>query len=416
MAIEYPDIMNDVTDARQRYESGAVQYLAEFSPATSAAGSTPSLMLVVQSVVDVPVQLAIRLGLPEMDRKLKRLPQPFFNLFQPEINLTLESAEVIQLTVPVYVQAHVPPGAYAFAVAVRSVSTEQGGRVRSQKGEDRLGDLKIRYPQGLGITQITPRGFQVREASSQSVSINVTQAGATPDPMPQVAQLQPALASLWGASDWDLIPPAQRELNDRRIHIMPDLTAENLYLPLMQQSEAAFSACGVRLHVGEAILLTKMLAYTALYMGSKATWMDCLMVPIYAFAQASGEPTDDVIWLLAGLGYPHVLELSIALAFSLTEEALQRQLWSPDEQRAVRRFIVECMDTGDQLPEEFVYLPLMLGGLLIADQVVFEGEDVRQSLALAAKAKAAKTDMFADPDLQPISQAFDRLLTLKMPK
>ena len=30
MAIQYPDVMNDLTDARQRFESGSVQYLAEF--------------------------------------------------------------------------------------------------------------------------------------------------------------------------------------------------------------------------------------------------------------------------------------------------------------------------------------------------------------------------------------------------
>lgn len=410
MAVEYPDIMNDMTDARQRYESGAVQYLAEISPAQTPAGSAAFLSLAVQSVMDVPVQVAIRLGLPELDRKLKRLPQPFFNLFQSEISLTLESAEVIQLTIPVYVQKHVPPGAYPLTVAVRSAPTEHGGRVRGQKGVDRLGNIKIRHPQGLGIVQITSCGFQVREAGSQSVPINVTQAVETPEPMPE---LKPVLASLWTVQDWDLIPPAQRELNDRRVYIMPELTAPNLYLPLMQQSEAAFSASGVRLHVGEAIMIAKMLTHTVLYMSSTAAWMDCLMVPLYAFAQAGGEPSDDVIGLLTRLGYSHVLELSIALAFSLTEEALQRQVWSPVEQRAVRRFIVECLEAGESLPEEFVYLPLVLGGLTIADQVVFEGEAVGQSLALAAKARAAKADLFADPDLQPIAQVFDRLLALK---
>lgn len=410
MAIEYPDVMNDVTDARQRYESGAVQYLAWFSPPQTSPGSAPNLILVVQSVMDVPVRVQIRLGLPEVDRKLKNLPQPLFNLFQPEIGLTLESGEVIKLTVPVYVQKHVPAGAYPFAVAIRSAPGEQGERIRARQGTDRMGAIKIRHLEGLGITQITPRGFQVREAASQSVPLQVVPGGEAPQPMPE---LKPSLDSLWTLADWEPIPPAQRELNERRIHIMPELTASNLYLPFMEQTTILFEGAGVRLHVGEAILVAKMLTYTVLYLSSNPAWMDCLMVPIYAFAQAAGEPTDDVIWLLTGLGYSHVLELSVALAFSLVEEALGRQPWTAEEQLALRKFIVECLDAGEALSREFVYLPLVLGGVVVADQVVMEGEDVGETLALAAKARAAQSDLFADPDLQPIGEAFDRLLAAK---
>jgi len=410
VAIEYPDVMNDVIDARQRYESGAVQYLAWFSPAQTPPGSTPLLNLIVQSVMDVPVQVQIRLGLPQPDRKLKNLPQPMFNLFQSELGLTLESGEVVKLTIPVYVQRHVPPGPYAFAVTVRSALTAQGERVRSKQGADRLGAFKIRHPEGLGITQITPRGFQTREAAGQSVPLQVVPTGEAPQPMPE---LKPTLDSLWTIADWEPIPPAQRELNDRRIYIMPELTAQNLYMPFMEQTAIAFLGCGVRFHVGEAILVTKMLTYTVLYMSSNPVWLDCLMVPIYALAQATGEPTDDVIWLLTALGYSNVVELSIALAFSLIEEALQRQPWTPDEQQGLREFIVACLEAGESLSGEFVYLPLVLGGLLVADQVVMEGEDVGETLALAAQAKAAKADLFADPDLQSIAEVFDRLLALK---
>ena len=106
MAIEYPDAMNDITDARQRFESGAVQYLAEFPTHPTPAGDVAVLSLALQSVMDVPVQVAIRLDLPQPKGRLKRLPQPFFRILEPEISLTLDNAEAAQLKIPVHIQPY----------------------------------------------------------------------------------------------------------------------------------------------------------------------------------------------------------------------------------------------------------------------------------------------------------------------
>ncbi len=38
MAIEYPDVLNNIIDARTRYESNAVQYLAELPAQPTPAG------------------------------------------------------------------------------------------------------------------------------------------------------------------------------------------------------------------------------------------------------------------------------------------------------------------------------------------------------------------------------------------
>ena len=105
-----------------------------------------------------------------------------------------------------------------------------------------------------------------------------------------------------------------------------------------------------------------------------------------------------------------VVELAIALSFSLLGEALQREPWAPDEQRAVREYIVECLAEGATLPCEFLYLPLLLGGIIIADQVVFEGEDVTESVRLLGQAKAERGDLFKDEDLSDLNDAFDRLI------
>ncbi len=414
MAVEYPDIMNDLTDARRRFESGAVQFLAEFSSPAAPAGSMVQLPLTLQSVMNVPVQVAIRIDLPQVKGKLKRLPQPLFHIFQPEISLTLEAAEVVQLTIPLYVQAHVPANEYKFMVGVRSAPTGQGVRIRSQQGANRFEGVQIHLPQGLGITQIVPWGFEVKEAQRQVVSLTVTEPVGDSPGVPVRSELEPQLNSVWVAQDWDIIPPARRELNERRIHLMPLLTPATLFVPLMKQSQQAFAMCGVQFHVAEAIFIAKVLTYTVTHLASNADWLDGLLVPIYAFAQVNQQPTDDVVWLLSELGYIQVLELAIALSFSLIEDALKRQVWSPAEQRAVRDFIVSCLDSGGDLPDEFVYLPLLLGGLIVAPDVVLEGEDVQQSVRMLAQVKAGKAELFADPDLSELNVAFDHILARRI--
>jgi hypothetical protein len=198
-------------------------------------------------------------------------------------------------------------------------------------------------------------------------------------------------------------------VNDRRIHIVPELTAEALYTSFVKACQVWFGDSHVDLHLGEAIFLAKILTYAVLSMTRSDGLQDCLLVPVYAYAQAGGHATDSALWLITELGYTHALEIAIALSFSLVERILQQELWDRVEQRAVRRFIIETLDAGSELPGEFLYLPLVLGGLAVADKVTFPGEDAQHSVQLLRKAKAQRSELFEDPDLAELDQAFNRL-------
>jgi len=162
--------------------------------------------------------------------------------------------------------------------------------------------------------------------------------------------------------------------------------------------------------IQEAIALARILTYTVTYLMSKADWQDILLVPIYAAAQLSEQPSDDTVWLVTEFAYTHVIELATAISFTLVEEILGREPWSPTEQRLVRDFITSCVDGGNPLPPEFLYLPLLLGGIAIAQEITFEGEDTAESMRLLAKAKAERGDLFEAEDLSLLNDAFDRLV------
>jgi hypothetical protein len=405
MAFEYPDVMNDVLEARERFESGAVQYLAVVPERPVPAGWVFEANLVLQSVMEVPATVDVQVVLPRVSRKLRRLPQPLFEVYRSDIHLTLAAGEVGELILPIQVHAHVPPGEYEFALEVRSEPEGEGRRVRAQHGDRRVGDIMIRYPQGMHIAQIAAWGHEAKSARRQVLSFSVSESTEGSS----AAELKPSFRSLWTPEDWDVFVEARQEANDRRVYATPQLEPEALYLRFMEQAQSLFSASGITLHIGEAIFLAKILTHTVTYMLAQEEWQDCLLVPIYAYAGLTDQPSDDALWLVTELGFTHVAELAAALGFALTEELLDREMWSPAEQRAVREFVADSLGEGKPLPTEFLYLPLILGGLAIADQVHLEGEDIGESLRLLRKAKDERAELFGERDLRDLDHAFERI-------
>jgi len=180
-------------------------------------------------------------------------------------------------------------------------------------------------------------------------------------------------------------------------------------MSLLEESKSIWAESGVQLRIGEAIFLARILAYTVQYFLENETRLEALMLPIYELALRNGLPTSDALWLLTQLGYVRLLRLAIALSFGLLYNHLGKEPWSQEEQVAVAEFVAESMDKGSELPVEFLYLPLMLGGLLIGSELVMPKENLAQSLRLLARAKQEREAAF-DAELEDLSRIFDSLL------
>jgi hypothetical protein len=77
--------------------------------------------------------------------------------------------------------------------------------------------------------------------------------------------------------------------------------------------------------------------------------------------------------------------LAMSLSFGLLRERFKRDIWSLEEQAAVSHFVSARVERPAPIPAEFLYLPLILGGLMVGRQVTMPGEDVAQSLGLLTK-------------------------------
>lgn len=108
----------------------------------------------------------------------------------------------------------------------------------------------------------------------------------------------------------------------------------------------------------------------------------------------------DPVFLIVQGDYARIARLAISLTFGMLRQRLGRDVWTMEEQLAVTDLVAECVERGGTLPAEFLYLPLILGGLMVAYQVQMPGENPAQSLDLLEKAREQRSaDLAENPDL-----------------
>jgi hypothetical protein len=94
----------------------------------------------------------------------------------------------------------------------------------------------------------------------------------------------------------------------------------------------------------------------------------------------------------------------------MVAESLGKHFWSQQERRALVTFIADSLEDGSALPPEFLYLPLMLGGIKVANKVRLPDEDQRQTLQLIHKARQARSAVFADEEMATAGRVFKQLI------
>jgi len=403
MAIEYPDIMGDYTDARQRFDAGGLHYICFLEPASIAPGGLTQLLFLVQSAMDVPLEAVLQVALPARAGRLGRSVK--FEMAQPEFGVNIAAGEVGLLRVPLTCAADTPNGKYDLKVTFKITSSDPGGRVRPSHSQGRLGESLVRDPVGLGIAPIIGVGYVAEPETRRILHLQV--AG---EPETLEVDLSPGFEPLWTTEELPLQQKAQHEVSNRRIHILPKLSADVLFAALWQESQPLFEGAGIPLRIGESLFLARILAYTATTFLNKGDWYDALLVPMWMEAMRNDLSTSDPLLVVIQAGYEHLLRLSTAMSFGLIDRAMGREVWSSEEQRAVIDLLSNTVCRGQgTLPPEFLYLPLILGGLAVAREMTISKEDLGQSLQLLAQAHRDRAVIF-NGEVALVNDLFEQLI------
>jgi hypothetical protein len=404
--MEYPDMMSEYTVAPERYEVDGAQYVINLVPQEVAGGEATTLELYLQSALEVPLDFAIRIQ-PQLSREAKKA-EAEFGLSEAEPKITLTPAQVGRLTIPIATDVKMPPGSYNVQVEFKARAQDRGRRIRPSQGKSRLKKGPIDDVVGLGLVAVLGADYKAKGNKKMTLSLQVA------DPLIQAdkVDLEWQFQSLWKPGDIESQNKAQHEVNDRRVYILDELDREPLFVHLLAETQKRYEEAGLPLHLGEAIAAAKMLTYTAEYFLKDGQVQDGLLVPIFERAVGQDITTSEVLAVIRFAGYYHLTRLACAMSFGLVAQALKRQPWSIEERRAVIDLVATQVDTGRALPPEFLYIPLLLGATQVADKVVMEGEDCRQSLNMLREAKADRQQVFEDEEaLMEASEIFDQLMT-----
>jgi hypothetical protein len=399
MASEYPDVLGDLVEAQRRFEVNGVHYVMALEPQTISPGEASSLCVWLQSCWDMPVEVAITLHLPAA-------PSATLTILQKRTDVPLEAAEVGKVTIPIASAVETVPGEYAVPVAIGIKYETRGLYIRSQKNQGQLGDSSLSFTTGMGLATTIGLGFVARTQPEQELCLCV-KGSSQPAPLPD---LTPTYVSYWTVGDLSIPGKARQDVNDQRLFLLSKLTRQALYLAFLEESQARFQDAALPLHIGEAIFLAKILTYTVEYFLQRLDWQDAILVPAYSLTYRYDLSASDPVFLIARADYARITRLAISLSFGLLRQCLNRDPWTMEEQLAIADLVADRVERGGVLPAEFLYLPLLLGGLMVAGRVQMPSEKLAQSVDLLLQARGKRdADLAENPELIAV---FDRLVQL----
>jgi hypothetical protein len=396
MSSEYPDVLGDLIEARQRFEVNGVHYVMALDPAVVAPGEVTRLRIWLQSCWDVPVQVVITVHLPTP-------PSPTFSVIQKRTDVPLEAAEVGEVAIPIACAAGVEPKEYVVPVTIGAKFESRGLYIRSQENKGQLKDALLSFTTGMSLAASMGLGFVARTRPEQELTLRVggqPQPGASPD-------LTPTYLSHWTVGELPFQGKARQQVNDQRLYLLPQLRREPLYMAFLEESRERLKDAALPLQIGEAIILAKILTYTVEHFLKRADWQDAILVPAYTLAHRYNLETGDPVFLIVRADYARIVRLAMSLSFGMLHQHLNRDVWTMEEQLAVTDLVADRVERGGVLPAEFLYLPLLLGGLMVSHEVQMPGENLAQSLDLFAKARQQRApDLAENPELNALLDRF----------
>lgn len=405
MAVYLPDVIGEYMDAPLRYETGGVQYAGYFEPDTLAPGQVANLYLFVQSTLNVPLTVTLKIELPRTRSFFSS--KPVLEVKKPALQIELAEAEAGLLVLPVTTTPEAEAGDYELGLELQVLSKNKGQQIRPLKSQSEFQTRLIDSPVGLDLVATMGATFSCKSVKKGVFPISIA---GDPQPMERAPKLDHQYETIWTQDQVNLFNQAIQEINSRETKIQAELTTEALFTNLYAESVTRFADAKLPLRVGEAITLAKILTYSCQFFLSDPQRRNGLLVPIWQQALAGDLDTTYALELIRTTGYSHLLKLATMLSFGLIAQAVGRQLWSLKERQAVTLHVADVLETGEALDLEFLYLPLLMAGTYISRKLVLEGEDPAHSLALMKKAREARFDLFTDPDTAQADKVYDQIL------
>ncbi len=417
----YPDILGYVTGG-DRFSVAPLEFALSTGRSATRAGDSFNVFVLVQNTVDVSVTMAISLNLPELPNT------EGFMARTTHLHILIRPAEVGYVKLPITTAPSLPVGDYRLSV---DITTEVNGKAQPIRAINKDPNLDYYFTfseEALNhIIKLKPMTFHTgtRGIFSANLSAPLRVASAkrkTYDP-PKGANW----FSLWSLSDnSDVRPLLERHHKDLSTKILPLLKRERLFKPLFQATQNRFHKAGYQMQPVEAHFLTKLMVHILESAADLQTLNDYQGEEIYNVAQllktgwqTNGAPIRLPIWChhylnllntkpdsldnplltLSTVLYDELLRDAINHGFRMIEAFNHEALGTREEIENYGKQIIQMLWNPEvHLSFVDIYLPLVVGGILINESVLLPHEQILTELNTLADVSVRETRSEANID------------------
>jgi hypothetical protein len=361
----YPDVLGAVTGG-SRINMEKLQCALGVSSRQVFVNQPFEAVLVLQSMIDQPLNLKVAMRLPTTDKKgsVVVLDTP-----KSQISMTLQPGEVGVLRLPIIARPPTSPGKdFPVRIAIRFRASDKAQFVRPPGG-------------GAPPSVIAVSGFKLqvlREITfsahtwNESAEIITTYFDIAPRQIPgKFAMPKVQYEQLWTQEAMTKeINQAKAFIDEARL--LADATHHgSSYHAFTKVIEERFAAHNMPLHPGEIMALAKIMAYTL----DEAPKLEPDVVVedtrwFIALCQVLAHDPDlmeeDRHELIAHYLFDEVLYESILMGFKILEHKIKENLGDATERVNYANRVLAWLAGRGQADLNFIYLPLAMAGLNIS--------------------------------------------------
>jgi hypothetical protein len=399
----YPDILGYITGG-ERCNIHVVQLALAVRPRVVRAGRPFETILLVQNASDVDVDVTASLTLPEVDAKKQK---GRFLSKKNRLLVGIRPAEVGYVVLPM---SCLPDTAvsdsYKIEMEINVKPLKKPSRIRAIEGSgevvlDYLRDEPREKVEELKkLTFSSAKRFGLRDVLEASFSV-------MPGRMGQMVDFQPGWVNLWHMTDYVDERLVLEKYGALLTHsILPRLKKDFVLDALIETTNRRFSEAGYPLKPLESLYIAKLLTLILEMAEPVEETFDYLGYPVFNVAQTvkngftPGGPrfphwcsslleiiakdekkaNADLVEVVTETLYDDLLRDAIPHAFRMIKTITGEDLGTEAEVQDYTDNTIKILDEKSGMDFTHVYMPLVIGGVIIFDRVISGVEEVSDSL------------------------------------
>ncbi len=400
-APNYPDILGYITDGQQ-LTIGVLQAAFGVRPPVARVGRPFAAILLLQNMSDSNVEVTTTLHLPVKDAAGEK---GRFGTPNEHMSISLLPAEVGYLVIPVGTRVSAAPAKeYTLAVDVQVESISKPRMIRQTDASDEINldyyfSLSEEAIQKLIVLKML--NFSIKKRGMFSTMLETTFALAPAKEMPR-NDVKAGWFSLWAlGTDGDARPLLENYRGTLATQIIPSLKPEALYKALFPVTKQRFGKA-YAIQPIEVHYITKLMTYILsiaphppLVYHYPEEAMYTVMTLLKEGWPTDGTPIPLPFWCLGllpmigmdeevlnnpvlaftGALYEELLRDAIVHGFHIMSVATRRDLAGEHEVRVYTDYLVQKVRRPKKpLIFSDIYLPLVLAGMVVAEDVPLPNE------------------------------------------